>query len=211
MLVRVKLHWTNPWGPTRRVESPPLKPPPAARRRGRVHTSVRHSSVFGRLWSAVRIPSAVTRGNDKIVMDERLRRRRFLLTAGAMASVVAAAWGLYQYIASAPLRAQSAFLEGMRLKGAGSYDEATRRFTEAVYIWPQMTEGYLQRGLARQSMNQVDAAIEDFEHVIKQDPGNGAAHRALGVIYRERGELNRAVSEFTVSTSLTGDADAFYQ
>jgi tetratricopeptide (TPR) repeat protein len=60
-------------------------------------------------------------------------------------------------------------------------------------------------------MNQVDPAKEDFERAIAGDPNLGPAHTALGEIYRERGDLTRAMTEFTAAINITADTDAFYQ
>lgn len=146
-----------------------------------------------------------------ISQEEKRKRRRLLVVSAAVVVIGAAAWGTYLYIVSAPLRAEKVFQDGMRMMGSGDYRGAAARFTEAVGIWPELAAGYLERGLARKNLNQADAAIEDFEHAISLDSNLAPAHTALGLIFRERGDLTRAMNEFTVSIDLNSSTDALYQ
>jgi tetratricopeptide (TPR) repeat protein len=175
----------------------------------------RHPSGLKRFWNAIKPPPAVHLPREPISREERLRRRRLLLGLAAAVVVGAAAWGVYLYIASAPMRAETRFQDGMRLMAVGDYTGAVNSFTAAVEIWPPVwphrASGYLERGLARRNMNQADAAIEDFERAISQDSNLGPAHTALGLIYRERGDLAHAMKEFTAAIDLNANTDAFYQ
>jgi tetratricopeptide (TPR) repeat protein len=171
----------------------------------------RRPSGLKRLWNAIKPPPAIQRPDQGASREERLKRRGLLWGSAALVLVGAAAWGVYLYIASAPMRAEKVFNDGMRLMGSGDYRGAEARFTDALRIWPQLTAGYMERGLARKNMNQMDAAIEDFEHTISQDSNLAPAHNALGLIFREHGDLTRAMNEFTVSIELSPNTDAFYQ
>jgi tetratricopeptide (TPR) repeat protein len=172
---------------------------------------VKRASGLRRLWNALKPPPPVESQEEGLSKEERLRRRRLVL--GTVAVLVAAGlgWGIYEYIASAPTRAEKVFEEGMRLMGAGDFKGAEGRFTDAIDIWPRLASAYLQRGLARKNMNQVDAAIDDFQHAISEDSNLGPPHTALGVIYRQRGDLKHAMTEFTLGINLSPDTDAFYQ
>ena len=188
-----------------------LKPPPAVPGRNPEREPAMHPSGLQRLWNAIKPPPPVELPSETISPEMRLRRRRLLQGAAALVVMGGLAWGVHQYIASGPMRSEKVFQEGMQLMGAGDFKGADERFTEAVSIWPRQAAGYLQRGLARRSMNQVDAAVADFERAIGEDSNLGPAHTALGKIYRERGDLTRAMNEFTVAIGLNADADAFYQ
>jgi tetratricopeptide (TPR) repeat protein len=126
-------------------------------------------------------------------------------------AIGAAAWWIYQYIASAPQRAEKVLQDGARLMAKGDFKGAETAFTRAVDIWPPLASGFLARGLARRSLNQPDAAVEDFEHALSLDSNMAPAHTALGEIYRERGDVQRAVKEFTVSIGLAVNTDSLYQ
>jgi tetratricopeptide (TPR) repeat protein len=168
-------------------------------------------SGWKRFWNTIKPPPAVKPRDESISKQERRRQRRLVLGTAAVVVAGSLAWGVYLYIASAPMRAEKVFQEGMRLTGAGDFTGAEERFTEAIRIWPQLASAYLQRGLARKSMNHVDAALDDFEQAIGEDSSLGPAHTALGVIYRERGDLTRATNEFTVAIGLNANTDDFYQ
>jgi len=139
----------------------------------------------------------------------RLRRKLVLRTA-AIVVVVAGASGAHLYIAP-PERAQAIFQEGMLRMGAGDYKGAVERFTKALDTWPRMATGYFERGVALDSMNQKDAAIADFERALSTDSTMASAHTAMGTIYRERGDLTRAMNEFALSLQLKTSTEALYE
>jgi len=172
---------------------------------------IKHASGLRRLWEAIKPPPAVESQDQSLSPEERLRRRRLVLSTLAIVVVAAASWGIYEYIASAPMRAEKVYQDGMRLFGAGNFKGAEDRFTDAISIWPHLAAAYLQRGLARKNTNQVDAAIDDFQHALTEDANQAPAHTALGVIYRERGDVTQAMKELTAAINLSGDTDAFYQ
>jgi tetratricopeptide (TPR) repeat protein len=188
-----------------------VKPPPAVPRRRMDREFGHQPSGLARLWNAVKPPPPVSHRGHGFSREERRRRRRVVLIAVATIVTIAAAGGIYQYSASAQTRADKAYQDGMRLMGAGDAEGSVARFTEAVRIWPSLAAAYLQRGLARKSMNQAEAAIEDFESALRVDSSLGAAHTALGTIYRERGDLTRAMNELDLAIQMNGGTDAFYQ
>jgi tetratricopeptide (TPR) repeat protein len=172
---------------------------------------IKHASGLRRLWNAIKPPPAVESQDQSVSPEVRLRRRRLVLGTVAVVVVGAAGWGTYQYIESAPMRADKVFQDGMRLFGAGDFKGAEDRFTSAINIWPRLAPAYLQRGLTRKNLNRVDAAVDDFQHALMEDANLAPAHTALGVTYRERGDLTRAMTELTAAITLNGDTDAFYQ
>ena len=189
-----------------------ILPPPAVPGRSPEREPSRHPSGLARLWNAIKPPPAVKVQEQNVLpKEERIRRQRLLYGTAAVVVTGALAWGIYAYIASEPERAEQVFQDGMRLVGAGDQKGAEARFTKAVGIWPHLANGYLERGLVRKSMNQVDAAIVDFEQAISQDSSMGAAHTALGTIYAERGDRVRAMNEFSQAISLNPNSHAFYE
>ena len=187
-----------------------LKPPAAVPNRAPRPGPARHPWGLRGLWNAIKPPPAVELPSE-ISKEQRLRRRRLVQGTAALVVLGSLAWGVYAYIDSAPSRAETVFQDGMRLMGAGDYERAAENFTKAVNIWPAMASGYLQRGLARRAMDQVDGAVADFERAIGEDSNLGPAHTALGEIYRERGDLTRAMNEFNAAIRLNANTDAFYQ
>ena len=171
-------------------------------------------SGFGRLWNALKPPPAVRRATESapvVPPEVRRRQRTILVTTLVVAAIGAGAWGTYLYIASAPMRAEKIFRDGMRYMGTGKFKEADTRFTRAIDTWPSLGPAYLERGLARENMNQGDAAIDDFERALSVDSNLAQAHTELGLIYRDRGDLTRAVNEFSLSLSIASTTDALFQ
>jgi tetratricopeptide (TPR) repeat protein len=166
---------------------------------------------MARLWKAIKPPPAVPREDDPVSVETQRSRRKLMFRTAVVVVVGAGAWGAYSYVSSAPQRAETTFQEGMLRMGAGDYQGAVERFTKAVDIWPRMAAGYYERGVALKSMNRTDAAIEDFGRAIAQDSSLAPAHTALGSIYRERGDLARAMNELGLSLQLNASTDAFYE
>lgn len=176
-------------------------------------------SPLKRLWKAIQPPPAAgarpQRNNAPVAtgaqLEDKRRQRKLLVGTASVLLVGAAAWGVYEYIASAPMRADEEYEQGMRLAGTGDYKGAEARFTKAVDIYPSLAAGYYHRGLARRSMNQTDAAMADFQEAISRDGSLGAAHTALGIIYRERGDTAHAIAEFSAGIQTSPSADSYYQ
>jgi tetratricopeptide (TPR) repeat protein len=163
------------------------------------------------LWNTLKPPPAALREGDFVSQATSLRRRKLLLRTAAVVVAMAAGWGVYLYVASAQTRADAIFQEGMLRMGAGDYKGAVERFTKAVDLWPKMAAGYYERGLARTSLDQTDAAIEDFENALSKDSTMASAHTALGTIYRERRDLTRAMNEFALSLQLHTSTEAYFE
>jgi tetratricopeptide (TPR) repeat protein len=172
-------------------------------------------SVLKELWKAVKPPPAVKAREDSGPTEESLaakrRQRRLLLGTATVLIVGAAAWEIYQYIASAPMRADEMYQQGMKLMGTSDYKGAEDRFTRAIGIWTSMPAAYYERGLARKYMNQSNGAMEDFEEAISQDPNLGPAHTELGTIFHQRGDITRAITEYSAAIQASPSADAYYQ
>ena len=61
------------------------------------------------------------------------------------------------------------------------------------------------------SLREPDPAAKDFEQAINLEPKLTEAHTALGSIYRQRGDLNRAMNEFAVAINLGSAVEANFQ
>ena len=171
-------------------------------------------SGLSRLWNALKPPPPVRSAAEAAptVSPEVKRRQRTILVATlVVVGLGAGAWGTYLYIASAPMRAEKIFRDGMRYMATGKFKEADGRFTKAIDTWPSLGPAYLERGLARENLNQVDGAVDDFEHALSVDANLAQAHTELGLVYRDRGDLNRAVNEFSLSLGITSTTDALFQ
>jgi tetratricopeptide (TPR) repeat protein len=188
-----------------------IKPPSPVPRRPSGQSPLRSKG----LWEALKPPPAVGPVESERSPEERRRRKMLVVVTAALILVGGGAWGVYSgvssYIASAPARAQAAFQDGMRLMSPGKYQQAVERFTNATTIWPPLTSAYLERGLAHLNLHEMDLAAADLEQAIKLDPNLPEAHTALGNLYRERGDLNRAVNEFTLAINLASTVDAYDQ
>jgi tetratricopeptide (TPR) repeat protein len=187
-----------------------LKPPPAVPRRPQPEDPGK-VSLLRRMWDAVKPPPAVYDASRALTPEQR-RRRRWMIAIPVIVVVIGSGgWSLYLHISSAPQRATAMLQEGMRVAATGDDAAAVKLYTQAVETWPSLTNAYYQRGLARQILNEQDLALADFEKVVNANPNMGPAHTALGSLFRQRGDIQRALNEFGLAIQLTGDVDAYYQ
>jgi len=167
-------------------------------------------SRLERLWNAIDPPPPVGVRGAIVSKRQTLRQRIMLWGMVAVVLVGAGAAEAHFYTTSERARAEGVFQDGMRFMITGDYEAAAERFTDAVRIWP-LADGYLQRGYASRGLNQLDAAIEDYQQAIREDPNMVTAYIALGVAYQEQGDLPRAVNDFTLAIHLKANADLYYQ
>jgi tetratricopeptide (TPR) repeat protein len=78
--------------------------------------------------------------------------------------------------------------------------------TELLRLNPGDPELRFRRGLARARMGDLAGAIEDFSHVISDDPGHHIAMVNRGEAYLEGQDYLRAVADFDNALSLDPDA-----
>jgi tetratricopeptide (TPR) repeat protein len=166
--------------------------------------------IFNRLWNAIKPPPPVRRPDPRTPEQRRRQRKLVSLTIGAVL-LFGAGYSAYSYIASAEERANRQFLEGMRLMAPKTYPTAIADFDRAIGIWPQFAEAYLERGVAHQSLGQIDSALADFNKALDLNPGLARAHTARGAIYRSRGDIKGAMEEFTKAIQTEPIMEAFYE
>jgi tetratricopeptide (TPR) repeat protein len=183
-----------------------IKPPPAVEHR---EVDYNTRSWTKDLWNTIKPPPPM---HGQVASPEQLMRRRRRRMVWAMVIVMAgAAWGVYVYITSAPKRAEAMIQQGVQLANAGNFAEAEKRFTNATNTYPQLANGYMERGLARLGMNQQDAALADLEQAIRMNPALARAHHNIGIIYRDRKDLRRALDELTLAIGIDPRPDTYYQ
>ena len=138
------------------------------------------------------------------------QKRLLWYTFGSFA-LAGAGIGIYLYIAGAPQRAQQQFEEAMRLMKPGNYALAIQGFDRALQTWPGLAEGYLERGNAKHVLGRDDDALADFQKAADLNPGLYRAYAAVGAIYRERHQYQRAMEAYSRSISAKPNLDAFYE
>lgn len=79
----------------------------------------------------------------------------------------------------------------------GSVQDAVRGqalAAQAIAQQPDDAAGYAARGYARDCLGQVDAALDDYEHALRLDPGLDAVRASIGYLYERRGRLAEALA-----------------
>jgi tetratricopeptide (TPR) repeat protein len=92
-----------------------------------------------------------------------------------------------------PVKAREAFAKGLReLNEEGRPDQSVNHFQDAIEIYPEYDEAYVQLGLAYHSQGQASAAQATIEKALAVNAENARAHSFLGIIYREQEEMAKA-------------------
>lgn len=172
-------------------------------------------SAFTRFWKMVNPPPSANRPgppkpSPKILEMRRRQRRLITVTLAGLAMVGAGAW-TYNYIASAPDRADKEFQEGMKRMGPGKYPDAVVHFTRALAIYGQLPNAYLERGNANRVLGEMDAALADYQAAADLNPVLPEAHSGIAMIYIERHDTVRALEHLNKSIALHPTVEAFYQ
>jgi tetratricopeptide (TPR) repeat protein len=172
-------------------------------------------SAFSRFWNTVNPPPSSNRPGPpppsaKVLEMKRRQRRLITITLVGIAAIGAGAW-TYNYIASAPERADQEYLEGMKSMSPGKYPDAVAHFTKAISIYNQLPNAYLERGNANRVLGEMDAALADYQAAADLNPVLPEAHSGIAVIYIERHDTARALEHLNKSISLHPTVEAFYQ
>jgi tetratricopeptide (TPR) repeat protein len=141
---------------------------------------------------------------------KRRQRRLITITLAAAAAIGIGVW-TYNYLASAPERAENEFQTGMKSMSPGRYPDAVAHFTKAISIYNQLPNAYLERANANRVMGEMDAALADYQAAAELNPVLPEAQSGIAVIYIERRDAAHALEHLNKSISLHPTVEAFYQ
>lgn len=134
-----------------------------------------------------------------------------LLKIGSISAVLLlAGWWTYDYVSSAPQRAQAAFDAGLILTGPGDFKGAVAKFTDSITI-VESPKTYVERGNAYRAMGEIDKALSDWQHAIDLDGKFVDAYTARGTYYRIIDNMPEAMSNLDKSIQISPTVDAYYQ
>ncbi len=130
---------------------------------------------------------------------------------GTLAGILlaGAVWQAYEYVDSAPERAEEQVQLGITMLTPGRYEEAVKQFTEALQTSPASWNAYLQRGVARQNLGSLDEALEDYQRALLLKPDLLQARSGRAEIYRLKGDGKSAAEELTKVIELQPTAEAY--
>jgi len=139
------------------------------------------------------------------------RRKQIRLVGGAVIVILLGlvVWQGYEYVLSAPQRAEARVQAGINFMSPGHYEEAAAQFSEALETDPNSWSSYLQRGLAKQNLSRPDDAIVDLQAALRIKPDLQEARTALAGIYGEKGDRQREIEELTKAIELKPTVDAY--
>ena len=167
-------------------------------------------SFLARWWNSIKpLPEEASR-RAPVTAQKRKQRRLIKRTIGVVA-VAGTGWYVYDYITSAPERANAQLQAGMQKMQPGAYREAIVRFDRAVSIMPQLPNAYLERGIAHHFLGEIEPALADLDKALELNPDLAAAYNERGAIYHERGETQKAIEELGKSIKAQATTDGYYQ
>jgi tetratricopeptide (TPR) repeat protein len=166
-------------------------------------------NIITRAWDAVKLPPV--QGTKKPISPQKRKQRRMIFGTLTVIALGFIGWAIYEYIGTAPQRAQSAFDDAQRLMSAGHYAKAIDGFTRTLSIWPQMANAYVQRGLAHHFLGEDEPALADLDRALGLDPNLPDAYAAKGSISRDHGDVSRAMEEYSRSIRSSPNVEAFFE
>ena len=85
---------------------------------------------------------------------------------------------------------------GIRHMEDGQMGQAVDAFTRVIDLRPDFAEGWNKRATAYYLIGDYDQSLKDCDEVIKRNPSHFGALSGYGLIYVQRGELERALEYF---------------
>jgi tetratricopeptide (TPR) repeat protein len=120
-------------------------------------------------------------------------------------------WLVYDYVTSAPQRADAKVQAGMQLLTPGRYDQAVAQFNRALEIDPNSWSAYYRRGVAKQNMGAREDALADFQAALELKPDLLDARIARAGIYSEKGDWANSITELTKVIEISPSVDAHFR
>jgi Tfp pilus assembly protein PilF len=118
--------------------------------------------------------------------------------------------GYTRAIEADPTFAIAFHLRGKAFEGKGDGRKAVSDYTKAISIEPKLVQALQDRGTLLRDMHQFDTAISDFTRVIKLTK-DAAAYVQRGCTYLVKGDLDRAITDFTTAIKRAPEyADAYH-
>ena len=100
--------------------------------------------------------------------------------------------------------ARGAFDQGVAATGAGNYDEAITKFTEAIQATPDCADCHHNLGIVYTRLRDYDRAESAFTKALELNPDDAAAYSGLAEIYNAQGEFDQAAEASAQAARLSG-------
>jgi tetratricopeptide (TPR) repeat protein len=82
-------------------------------------------------------------------------------------------------------------------------EQAEADFTRALSLNPDLAAAWLQRGLLRRELRQLDAALGDLNKALKLGLSPGTIHHDLAITYRDQGDLGAAIQHAALARTFS--------
>jgi tetratricopeptide (TPR) repeat protein len=115
------------------------------------------------------------------------------------------------WMRSGDARADALLASGIRHMEDGQMGAAVDDFTRAIEIQPQFAEGWNKRATAYYLMGDLEQSLHDCDEVIRRNPSHFGALSGYGLIYVQRGELERALEYFERALAINPNLEGVQQ
>jgi tetratricopeptide (TPR) repeat protein len=115
---------------------------------------------------------------------------------------------LERAIAMEPRRYPTAYSDrGIAYRMKGDYPKAIADYSEAIRLWPDWHDWYLNRGIAYAANGQHREAIADYDRALYYRPGLASAYVARADVFLQQGRNGEALADYR--TALREDPNLF--
>ncbi len=173
--------YQSPPGPAR-VEPAPVPPPPQPAPAGRETIQVTPQAATPPAGPTPAAPAA----DDQLDWDAIMAR----LQAGD----------------EVPTAGSADLDEGKRLLEASDFAGAVTRLRAAIGAAPRNVEAHEQLGVAYYQIGQAEAALAEFQQVVRLDPQRAEAHANIGFIHADLGDPAAAAAAFRSHSAICSGA-----
>jgi len=102
------------------------------------------------------------------------------------------------------------YRQAIRFISDKQYDDALSALDQAIEGNPRFAEAFYNRGLTHFFMNDLDLAIEDFDHSLELGFDDVLLYRNRGNAYSRKGDVERALSDYAQAIALEPENGGVY-
>ncbi|MBF0196057.1 MAG: tetratricopeptide repeat protein, partial [Magnetococcales bacterium] len=95
--------------------------------------------------------------------------------------------------------------KGLALYNAGKFEEAAKKYQQAIYIYPLYADAHCNFGVALQELGKLDKAINCFQQAIIIKPDHVTAIYNLGYVLQICGSLDEAITNYQKALTINPD------
>ena len=116
-----------------------------------------------------------------------------------------------QYLSRYAKTSELLNLLGASLISLNKFDKAIDTYNDTLELYPEFTEGYINRANAKQSLSKLEDALVDYNKAIELSPNHAVALNNRGNLFQNLNQHEKAIDDYEKALALNNNfADAYF-